>query len=362
MIAAVSLLLIAAAAVAGFVLANSSDSPSEGGAIDPGNAADRKPQTPVTVNGPGTDAASPPCDAEEAEVQLRSGQFADAIRRELGVPRSSSPADEFLPKLVACADLTGDGEDEMVVKGTGPTGGAANPWAIFTPEDGEWSLAAARTAIPVESLTVVGSSVHEVSPTYGADDPLCCPSGSRSGYVRWNGSSFEYVPDQGSSTNRAIHLAADGTAERLGDLELHSANLRDARALFGTPSTVGAEDFTACRAGWNDLGLGILFEDFSGSGACGPAGRVGSVEIRGGPGAQAGWVVDGGIRIGTPLKEALESYPDAYLEDEASEETCPGSLYVLQTTPAAGTLPSLLIHAQQGEVACIELSVLAAGV
>jgi hypothetical protein len=79
---------------------------------------------------------------------------------------------------------------------------------------------------------------------------------------------------------------------------------------FGPPSYVGPND-ELCVNEWRDLGLRINFASLSGVRPCSADGRVGSIELKDELAAQAGWETDQGVRVGMPVEELREIYPDA---------------------------------------------------
>jgi hypothetical protein len=61
---------------------------------------------------------------------------------------------------------------------------------------------------------------------------------------------------------------------------------------------------------WSDLGLTINFVSLGVGEPCGVDGRVGSIELLGGPAAAAGWETEEGIRVGAELAELQAAYDD----------------------------------------------------
>jgi hypothetical protein len=99
--------------------------------------------------------------------------------------------------ILRCADVTGDGQNEMVIGiGAGASGTVFN-WAIFTPANGRWSLAFHQEGQRVSDLKVQGGEVQEIRPIYGPGDALCCPSGHRVSKVKWDGNTFSVGPAVG---------------------------------------------------------------------------------------------------------------------------------------------------------------------
>lgn len=116
----------------------------------------------------------------------------------------------------------------------------------------------------------------------------------------------DFVQLEGS---RLIKVQTVGLAA-FGPINPHTAIPADAVAAFGEPSAVDRHP-ELCRRSWADLGLTIEFGDPSQPDACGPAGRVETIRLRGPRAAEAGWRTAEGIRPGMPVSAALRRYPDA---------------------------------------------------
>jgi hypothetical protein len=88
------------------------------------------------------------------------------------------------------------------------------------------------------------------------------------------------VPAAASARSLTIRVNSDGFVSRLGPLHpLRHPFLRDARAAFGTPTSVRASR-GECRARWAPLRLKTLFTSFGGiSDFCGE-GRLQTAVIR----------------------------------------------------------------------------------
>jgi hypothetical protein len=97
---------------------------------------------------------------------------------------------------------------------------------------------------------------------------------------------------------------------RIGGFRPQSQSPVEAAKEFGLPSYVGPNG-ELCVNEWRDLGLRINFASLSGADPCSASGRVGSIELKDELAAQAGWETDRGIRVGMPIRELREIYPDA---------------------------------------------------
>jgi len=309
-------------------------------------------------------AARDPAPAAETAADCSRPSAKEAIaanRAELGIRNvgrgSSQDAEQpsYAIRKLICRDLTGDDADEMVVQLGCCTGSSPTPWQIFRDDEGEWSLELHRDDL-VAVLSVQGDEIVEKSPAYSADDASCCPTTFRFGRVAWDGERFAYSSDD-AQRDRKIRATTKGVA-RVGAFDPQSGAPPDAAEVFGPPSFVSPRD-ELCVNEWADLGLKINFANLGGRDPCGPDGRVGSIEIAGEEAVQAGWETDKGIRVGMPLAEAREIYPDA--------GRIPGlkGVIVLVERPSligeSGTTPVLSIRARKDEVSQLGLSVGAAG-
>jgi hypothetical protein len=301
----------------------------------------------------------PECTERAAKQAVVDTDFEAAVRKSGAVERGQPLFEEFgyvINKLI-CRDLTGDGVEEMVVQLACCTGSAPTPWAIFTPDSGEWQLAFHRDPSSVV-LSVEGDEIVEKLPAYAAGDPLCCPTTFRFGRVSWEGSEFIFSSDD-ASANRTIKVNTQGVT-RLGDFRPETQSPIDAADVFGPPSFVTPDD-ELCVNEWRDLGLVINFANFGGADSCGFDGAVGDIELSGPLAAQAGWETDEGISVGMPVDELREVYPDA------EQQSIPGlgKVIVLIEGPTligeGGTYPVLSVKEADGEVGEIRLSVGAAG-
>jgi hypothetical protein len=275
---------------------------------------DDAPTVAASESGDSTQDASgrePAADCSKRAVRgaVVGSEFEGAIR-ELGVV----PADDqlfggpgYLVVEVICRDVTGDEAEEMVARLDCCAGGAPTPWAIFVADGGAWEAAFYRTGLQA-SLSIERRAVVERSPAYAAGEPTCCPTTGRVGHVSWNGSAFRFESDE-ASTDRRIEVGRRGVT-RIGGFQPQSQSPVDAAKEFGRPSYVGPNG-ELCANEWRDLGLRINFASLTGADPCSASGRVGSLELEDELAAQAGWETDVGIRVGMPIRELREIYPDA---------------------------------------------------
>lgn len=271
----------------------------------------------------GGDSRAAACTKGAAErATLRTG-FADAIR-DTGTAHSALEGSEefeidfftedvidFQVAVLKCADLTGDGLDEMLVGISAGASGRILQWAIFTPDaSGNWDLAFHREGSRVDSIELVGNAVRVRTPTFGRDDPLCCPSGFKQMRVAYGGDGFEVLSPPVPEAARLIQLD-EGRVVRLGDLNPLEDSPVQALAELGTPTGISNYPDDLCRIDWGDLGLTINFANFGGSDPCGPEGRIGSFDLLGSTAHQAGWHTDAGARTGMSNAELDALYPGA---------------------------------------------------
>ena len=225
------------------------------------------------------------------------------------VPFFTENAIDYQVAILECADLTGDGVAEMVVGLSAGASGRVFQWAIFTPDRrGNWTLAFDRTSAATTSLEIQGDSVLARTPTYGLEDPLCCPSGFKSTRVAFRDGGFRVVSPTASPPERLISIE-EGRVTRLGLLQPAETTPSQAVAAFGTPSSVSNYPDSVCSYSWGDLGLTIAFANFGRGDPCGEAGRIGSFELVGPAAKQAGWHTAEGARVGSPATALERLYP-----------------------------------------------------
>jgi hypothetical protein len=308
------------------------------------------------------------CSRAAAEKATLASSFADSVRAHnvlqgrLAGFESSGPSFftnnpvDYQVALLRCRDVTGDGIDEMIV---GIGAGAASrifQWAVFTPtSDGRWKLAFDREDNLVSSIQPEGRSIVVQTPTYGKNDPLCCPSGQKSIRVALRDGRFQVISPVAPPFEREI-VVTDGRVARLGSLDpLHDSPVQ-ALSDFGSPTSIASASGSGCRYGWGDLGLSIDFANFGGGDPCGSEGRVGGFELIGTPAAQAGWRTAEGAKVGMDVNALRRLYPGA-------RET--GSGLTLVETPSpigdGGVTPVMTAYAVAGRALAFRFYVGAAG-
>jgi hypothetical protein len=190
---------------------------------------------------------SPLLDASEAELASSDSdvpppdcskkQFADAIEgtsveetaREVFDPKGPliNPPEGFGIQPLICADVTGDGIDDMV--GGLATGASFHTtiWAAFVAGAGEWELGFQRDGFVISDLEARGGSIQEKVPTFGVGDPLCCPSGERTNRVRYSNGDFQIVFSD-ASPDRGIVASEEKGMTALGPLDLAAGSVSQA--------------------------------------------------------------------------------------------------------------------------------------
>jgi hypothetical protein len=275
-------------------------------------AADEEGDSPVAAK---SDRADPSgtqatdCSRRTARDAVIGSEFEGAVR-ELGVVSPEQAlfgGSGYVIVEVICSDLTGDDAEEMVVQLDCCAGGAPTPWTILVAGDRGWRPAFYRTAIQA-TLSVRRGNVVERSPAYAPGEPTCCPSSFRLGRIGWDGNGFAFETSE-ASAGRTIDVGRRGV-KQLGGFQAPGKSPAEAAKEFGSPSYVGPNG-ELCVNEWRDLGLRINFASLSGADPCSTDGRVGSIEVEDEVAAQAGWETDEGIRVGMPLRELREIYPDA---------------------------------------------------
>lgn len=157
------------------------------------------------------------------------------------------------------------------------------------------------------------------------------------------------VPAAASARSLTIRVNSDGFVSRLGPLHpLRHPFLRDARAAFGTPTSVRASR-GECRARWAPLRLKTLFTSFGGiSDFCGE-GRLQTAVVR-----SRVWRTWKGLRVGMRSSRIPVLHPNA--------EFTRGK-WVLATQSVFGTepAPTVSAHVRGGRVRALSLFIGAAG-
>lgn len=263
------------------------------------------------------------CSRPMAESATLDTEFDDAIRGTALVEGSlegTEPVEvrffgddpiDFQVAILECADLTGDHVAEMVVGLSAGASARIAQWAIFTPdEQGRWTLAFDREMGLISSLEIEGDAVLARYPTYGLDDPLCCPSGSKSVQVESREGVFRIVSPAASPAERLISVD-EGRVTGLGSLRPAEATPSQAIAAFGSPTSISNYPSSACRHNWDDLGLSIVFANFGRGDPCGEEGRVATFEAVGSAAEGAGWHTAEDARVGVSAAELERLYPGA---------------------------------------------------
>jgi len=310
------------------------------------------------------------CDDRAADNAVNADRFAQEVRSLGTVPPLSNVLEIYDAKVVDCADLTGDGVDEMVVqlleRDVAPEelNDLPIPWAIYRAEEGQWTPALIRARVPGAEVEIEDDSVAEASTAFAEGDPVCCPSGQRQGTVRWDGEGFTYRP-AGGLRGRTIALA-DGEATAIGGFDLQAGSLPAAIEFFGPPSTYAPEG-NLCPTTWDDLGLAIEFANLGGLDSCGTDGRVANVRAEGSEAAAVGWQTQEGATVDMPEDRLRKLYPEMRPQDETGfvPEQPLGQLFTLvdraSSVGAEGVTPTLSARVAGGRVIGFEIAVGAAG-
>lgn len=336
-----------------------------------------------------------PCNKRAASNAVDGG-FGRAVR-ELGtVPPLSDVLEIYGVRVVGCADLTGDGVEEMVVqlaepgldltgeedRGGGeeeaetepqaeveqdptaplpPIADPASPWAIYVVRDDKWEPALIRAAAERAVVEIGEGEVTERSPGLAAGDPACCPSDERVGALRWMGEEFTYRP-RGGPRGRTVALA-DGEAAALAGFDLRSGSLFEAIEHFGPASTYALTG-SVCTAMWRDMGLELDLSAAGGLDPCGADGTVAAVRLKGDEAAQTGWKTQEGATVGVAEEELAELYPEMEELEEVEEtgfgDETEGRLFALVLGEAGTAAPILAARMDDEGVISFEISVAAA--
>lgn len=259
------------------------------------------------VNGAEAGAVAPPtCSKEVAREVVRRRNPA------VGLDDYSQPWDDTFESYslgpVDCADLTGDGVDEMVIRFYFQTLSGASPWFIYGAENGHWDLKMRRMLSGRDSIRVVGDVVKESSNAYAPGESLATPSSKRTGQVKWDGQEFIYESREGIGDGE-VQFTGD-MPESIGGMRVFGSYLPDAIGMFGPPNMYGGTSDEVCNANWNDIGLIISFVSLGGTTAC-ESGAIQSFLINGEAAQQAGWRVGpAGLTVGEREDELRSEYPN----------------------------------------------------
>ncbi len=299
------------------------------------------------------------CTRAAAKRMISEGDFAAVLTRVDANPAGGSGLRNDRLQQFECADLTGDGDEEMVVRVGQGKPAAISPWGIFRSVDGEWALALARDLVTAE-LQVTGSEVIEAQPVFAEDANACCPSGERTGSVSWDGGGFVFTPGEGASETERTVVSSGATVSQVGAFDPRTG-AAGALAAFGTPART-TNLGTSCLREWPDIGLAIAFASLGSVDSCN--GAVQSVSVDGLTGQQAGWRTKDGMVIGGELTDVQALYPNARHDaiGVGFPLPRPGSAYVLRDEPRFGTqLPVLAARVQDQRVLGLDFYVGLAG-
>ena len=157
------------------------------------------------------------------------------------------------------------------------------------------------------------------------------------------------LPAAASARSLTIRTNSDGFVSRLGPLHpLRHPFLRDARAAFGTPTSVRASR-GECRARWAPLRLKTLFTSFGGiSDFCGE-GRLQTAVVR-----SRVWRTWKGLRVGMRSSRIPELHP-------AAEFTRGKWVIATQSLFGSEPAPTVSAHVRGGRVRALSLFIGAAG-
>lgn len=273
--------------------------------------------------GSGVAEANPPCTRKGAEKAVLSSRLAATVR---GVTEAQAHLNgygasqtqfftedpiDYHVALLRCSDVTGDGVKEMIVGLGAGAAGRIFSWAVFTPNpDGGWRLLFDREGSRVQSIAVRRGAIFVRTPTFGADDALCCPSGYKTTRIEFVNRASPTVVPQASRAEREI-IVADGRVLGLGPIETQIDSPVQAVDKLGAPTSIEHSSDSVCDYAWSDLGLSITFANFGAGYSCGRDGRIASFVLFGAPAAQAGWRTSAGARVGVQVQALRELYPGA---------------------------------------------------
>jgi hypothetical protein len=311
------------------------------------------------------------CDDRAADNAVSADRFAQAVRDVGAVPPLSNVLEIYDAKVVDCADLTADGTDEMVVqmveRDVDPQDLADSPipWAIYSAADGKWTPTLIRAHVPGARPSVEGTEIRERSTAFAEGDPLCCPTGTREGVVRWEGEAFVYRPS-GGPRGSTIALNDDGAVAAIGGFDAQNGSLPAAVQFFGSPSSYAPQG-DLCPVTWADIGLTIDFANLGGADPCGPDGRISDARIEGLEASQVGWQTQEGATVDMPEDRLRKLYPQMHPQEDSTfvPEEPVGELFTLVNRPSSvgvgETTPTVSARVSEDRVIGFELAVGAAG-
>ena len=306
-----------------------------------------------------------PCNKREAKRALDRGALGKSVS-EAAMP-GELPSDLYEVLLIGCSDITGDGLDEMVMKVRWGTSSSPTPWAVLSQQGERWRAEFVREGVVTSGLKILADGVRERSVAYGLTDAFCCPSGERSGTVRFEDGEWVYRA-KGAPKRLEITFADDGSPDELAGIPLDELNPELAHETFGKPSMITAQGDEVCTTTWNDLGLHINFVNLGMAAACGHAGRVGTLTLGGSEAQQAGWLIDGEALVGESKAELKQLYPRMYRSEYGivyqGTDPYPGKPWALlerENPYAGGMTPSLEARIAGGKATAVDVAVGAAG-
>jgi hypothetical protein len=237
------------------------------------------------------------------------------------------------------------------------------PWAIYSAADGKWTPTLIRAHVPGARSSVEGTEIRERSTAFAEGDPLCCPTGTREGVVRWQGEAFVYRPS-GGPRGSTIALN-DGAVAAMGGFDAQNGSLPAAVEFFGPPSSYAPQG-ELCPVTWADIGLTIDFANLGGADPCGPDGRISDARIEGLEASQLGWQTQEGATVDMPEDRLRKHYPEMHPQEDSTfvPEEPVGELFTLvnRTDSTTGEqTPSLSGRVSEDRVIGFELDVGAAG-
>lgn len=266
---------------------------------------------------------------------------------------------------VDCADLTGDGTDEMIIRFYYQTLSGSSPWFIYGVEDGHWDLKMRRMLSGRDSIRVTDGIVKESANAYAPGESLATPSSERTGEVSWNGERFVYEPRNGIGDGEVSFTGDQPYA--IGGMPVIGSYLPDAIDMFGPPNNYGGTSDEVCDAYWNDIGLIITFVSLGGNTAC-ESGAIQTFLINGEAAEQVGWRVGPtGLAVGDREDEIRSDYPEMApgLDYYGTEDQVgvPGRDWSLTTikSPYAGKVATLSARMSKGKAVAYPIWVGAAG-
>lgn len=312
-----------------------------------------------------------PCDQKAMNEEFTRGELATSMISEAPILFGDRSDLESAPKeLIGCADLDGDGSQEMVVQASGPTAGSIRPWAILGQRDGDWRVELLRAGTASPDLVLRDGAVIETSPSFFPGDPTCCPTGrDRKGRITGEDGRYSYVPlREPLATGKVGFRGTSPTT--LDTLAVEQASPVDALIDFGDPSFVSIDE-PVCEISWGDLGLQMMFVNFGGSNPCGPSGRVGSFGLSGQEAEDAGWKTQAGLSVGDPESAMRRAYPAARAAqpygsfNESYFGGDEGEVFLLAEKQSligsGGTTPTVLALVNEGKVKGLEFLIGAGG-